>query len=202
MDLEQIRTIYASSAASYDRMMGLQEPLFLGKLRRALLYDARGKVLEAAIGTGLSLPHYPPGCQLVGLDATAETLAIAELRAQSLGLRATLLVGDAEHLPFPDQAFDTVVSMLSGCTFPHPIAAFGEMRRVCKRDGQVLLLEHVRINRPLIGRFQDLITPLTVRRHGCHQNRNTAANVEAAGLQITVRAAALGGYLLSVKARP
>lgn len=202
MELREIRRIYAESAVSYDRLMRLQERVLMGKLRWGLLRNARGHVLEVAVGTGLSLEHYPPGCDIVGLDASPEMLRLAVEQANSLQQPFTPVVGDAERLPFPDSSFDTVVSMLAGCTFPDPVAAFGEMRRVCRADGYILLLEHVRVNKPVIGRLQDLITPYSVRRHGCHQNRNTATNVAAAGLRITAARPSLGGYLLSIEAQP
>ena len=54
---------------------------------------------------------------------------------------------DAEHLAFKDGSFDTVVSTLGTCTFPDPVEALREMRRVCRPGGTVLLLEHGRSNR-------------------------------------------------------
>lgn len=49
----------------------------------------------------------------------------------------------------------------------------------------ILLLEHVRIDRPLVGRVMDLIDPLLLRINGSHLNRRTVENVRHAGLRIT-----------------
>jgi ubiquinone/menaquinone biosynthesis C-methylase UbiE len=44
---------------------------------------------------------------------------------------------------------------LATCSYLNPIAALGEMKRVCKPDGRLLLLEHGRSSWELVGRFQD-----------------------------------------------
>jgi hypothetical protein len=55
---------------------------------------------------------------------------------------------------------------------------------VVRPDGQILLLEHVRIDRPVIGALMDLAAPLIVRINGANINRRTVENVRAAGLHI------------------
>src|SRR5258707_6760517 len=70
-------------------------------------------------------------------------LAIARQRAAGLGRDVDLREGDAEHLPFDDASFDTVVCALSLCTIPSPVAAVGEMRRVLGPGGRLLLLDHI-----------------------------------------------------------
>lgn len=48
------------------------------------------------------------------------------------------------------------------CSAPDPIQGLRELGRVVKPDGQILLLEHVRIDRPVVGQLMDLFSPLTV----------------------------------------
>ena len=59
-------------------------------------------------------------------------LNIAQKRAAKISMDVSFLLADAEALPFPDEIFDTVVSSLSTCTFPDPVAALKEMARVCR----------------------------------------------------------------------
>ena len=56
-------------------------------------------------------------------------LAIARQRAADLGRDVDFRQGDAEHLPFDDASFDTVVCAPSLCTIPNPAMAIGEMKR-------------------------------------------------------------------------
>jgi ubiquinone/menaquinone biosynthesis C-methylase UbiE len=198
MALDQIRHIYRDYAPKYDDSMRVAERLMLISLRSALLRKARGQVLEVAIGTGINLQLYPPSCQITGMDLVPEMLAQARTR----GVPFQQVIGDVNHIPYPDRSFDTVVTTLSACTFPEPIAALREMGRVCRRDGRVLMLEHVRGNNPLVGRFLDWLTPYTVAQIACHPNRDTAANLTSAGLHITALAATFGGLLLQIEAQP
>lgn len=198
MALNDIRHIYRDYAPKYDSSMRMAERLMLKQLRSALLRKARGQVLEVAIGTGINFQFYPPGCQITGMDLTPEMLAQASMR----GVPFQRVIGDVNHIPYPDRSFDTVVTTLSACTFPEPITALREMARVCRWEGRVLMLEHVRGNNPLVGRFLDRITPYSVATIACHPNRDTATNLTIAGLHITALAATCGGLLLQIEAQP
>jgi SAM-dependent methyltransferase len=85
--------------------------LLLGDSRSWACSQASGQVLEVAIGTGRNLPFYPRGIQLTGIDFSPAMLDIArDDRAAELGIDVTLIEADAQHLPFADDRFDTVVA--------------------------------------------------------------------------------------------
>ena len=182
--VEELRRRYDAFARWYDLAEALPELLLLRRLRRALLRAARGEVLEVAAGTGRNLPFYPPGCTLTLVDISPGMLAVARRRAARLGRPVRCAVMDAQALAFPDRSFDTVVSTLSTCTFPDPIAALREMGRVCRPEGRILLLEHGRSDRPWLGRWQDRRAAAHARHLGCHWNREPLELVRAAGLGV------------------
>jgi ubiquinone/menaquinone biosynthesis C-methylase UbiE len=112
------------------------------------------------------------------------------------------LAADAENLPFRDKSFDTVVSSLSTCTFPDPVAALEETARVCSLAGKVLLLEHGRSDCERIGRWQDRHEDLFAEPFGCHWNREPLRLVRDAGLKvISARAPKLFGDFSSDRSR-
>lgn len=197
-----IQAIYDQLAARYDRREALVEWLFLRRYRRQLLGWAQGRVLEVGIGTGRNLPHYPPGCQITGIDLSSEMLKVAERRAARLGRDVTLLAMDAQEPTFPDASFDTVVSALTLCTVVDPIKALSEMARVVSPHGRILLLEHGRSPHGWISRWLDRLAPYAVQRYGCHPNRNIAALVQAADLVILKHTRHLGGIVHLIHARP
>ncbi|MBA3429973.1 MAG: class I SAM-dependent methyltransferase, partial [Actinobacteria bacterium] len=100
------RRAYAKHATKYDRQIGFFERNLFGSDHRPWACTrATGETLEVAVGTGLNLPHYPEGVQLIGLDLSQEMLAIARERAKTLDRPIELKEGDAQELPFPDATF-------------------------------------------------------------------------------------------------
>jgi ubiquinone/menaquinone biosynthesis C-methylase UbiE len=173
-------------SAAYDRGMKASEEAGLRQMRHDLLAQARGRVLEIGVGTGLNLEHYPAGIEgltLVEPDPHM-TRRLREKLGQT-GLEAELVEAPAEQLPFPEDSFDTVALTLVLCTVPDPEAALAETRRVLKPDGRLLLLEHVRSPDPRLARWQDRWErPWRFLADGCYCNRDTAATIAAAGFEL------------------
>ncbi len=180
----EIRQKYEKFARWYDLMDGVPEVLGVRRLRRRLLQRASGKVLEIAAGTGRNLRYYPNASKVTAVDFSPAMLSVARKRADRLGLSIRFLTMDAETLAFPDRCFDTVVSSLTVCTFPDPVAALREMARVCRADGRILLLEHGRSDREWLGRWQDRRADRHARALGCRWNREPLDLVRQAGLRL------------------
>src|SRR6185369_8135575 len=103
-----------------------------------------------------NLEHYPSGVASLTIIDAAELLpARVAARIAAAPFPVTRAQLDAERLPFPDQAFDTVVSTWTLCSIPDPLAALREIRRVLRPSGTFLFLEHGRSDRPEIARWQD-----------------------------------------------
>jgi len=160
----------------------------LSRVRSDLLKQARGRVLEIGIGSGLSLDYYPAEVQeVVGIEPSAALLAQCRRRIEvHAELPATELVQcGAEELPFADDSFDTVVAFLVFCTIPEPERAAREMRRVLKPGGQLIFFEHVHAPEPGLARWQDRLNPLwQPMACGCNLNRDTGAVFEQAGFNM------------------
>lgn len=177
------RALYNRIAPFYDRMDTFSDRVF-ARWRQQLLAGAGGGVLEVGVGTGKNFPHYSPGVSITGIDIAEAMLERARRRAAGLGFIVRLLEGDAQALPFPDDSFDTAVATFVFCSVPDPVLGLKELGRVVKPGGQVLLLEHVRIDRPVIGTVMDALNPFFRRFIGPNINRRTVDNVRKAGLQI------------------
>ncbi len=185
MNRRELRAVYDREAATYDRKVGLAERIALGDLRRAFGAELRGETLEVAIGSGLNLPHYPPAVtRAVGVDLSRGMLARAARRAGEFGRAVSLVQADAELLPFPDGSFDTVAISLALCTVPNPALALQELGRVCRPDGRIVLLEHVRSPVAPVYAVERLLSPLQERIIGCHLTRQTAEVARGVGLTI------------------
>ena len=160
----------ASASAAYDRLAPLYDRVYGRVLEpgrkamaRAAAALAPASVLEVGVGTGLTLAGYPTGARVVGIDLSAQMLERARRRAADLpGRDISLRVMDAERLDFPDESFDCVTVPYVLSVVPHPRQAIAELRRVCRRDGRILVVNHFsgsrfwwlleRAVRPLAGR--------------------------------------------------
>jgi ubiquinone/menaquinone biosynthesis C-methylase UbiE len=172
-------------AAVYDPLSARTEKKFGADLKRELLANARGRVLEIGVGTGLSFAHYPAVEELVGVDPSEPMLRRARRRATELASDVTLVEAPAEALPFEDKSFDTVVSLAVLCTVDDPSRVLQEIRRVLRPGGRLVFLEHVRSSEPGLAQWQDrLERPWGWIAGGCHPNRQTLEAIEGAGFEV------------------
>ncbi len=183
-ETERVRRRYDEFASKYDGLVGVAETVLFGNGRRWVGAQARGDVLEIAVGTGRNLPSYPRDVRLTGIDVSPAMLAIARRRAQELDRPVDLRVGDAQALPFPDARFDTVVSTLALCTIPDDRRAVAEARRVLRPGGHLLLLEHVCSPIRPVRAVQRLLDPLFRRFAADHLLREPLRHLEAEGFVI------------------
>lgn len=159
----------------------------LGEARSRVVGQARGRVLEIGIGSGRNLPFYGAAAdEIVGIDPSAELLAMARHAAAESPRPVTLVERSAERLPFEDDSFDTVVVTWSLCSIPDPSAALMEARRVLKPAGELRFVEHGLAPAPGVQRWQHRLTPLWSRcSGGCHLDRKMDDLIRAAGFEIT-----------------
>lgn len=197
------RARYDRIAPFYDAMEWFTERSAFQKWRKHLWsHVPAGRVLEVGVGTGKNMPYYPPGAQVTAIDLSERMLAQARRRAQALGLDVDLRHMDAQHLAFPDDAFDAVVATFVFCSVPDAVQGLQELGRVTRPEGDIWLLEHVRVDKPVIGRLMDVLNPIVVRIVGANINRRTVENVQRAGLELVEVENLRGELVKLIHARP
>lgn len=139
------RTTYARIAPFYDLIYGFG----LAPGRRCaierLAPRSGERILEIGTGTGLSAVEYPRSCTVVAIDFSPAMLARARTRLAELGAgHVRLCRMDAARLAFPDGLFDAVYAPYVVNVVDDPFRVISEMRRVCRRGGRVVLLNHFR----------------------------------------------------------
>jgi ubiquinone/menaquinone biosynthesis C-methylase UbiE len=201
------RRRYNRISAIFDLIEFPMEMLFFSRWRRRLfnmidMIDPKGRLLEVGIGTGKNVRYYPPGIDAVAIDISEGMLRGAIKRARMLNLDISLKLMDAERLEFEDRRFETVVATFVFCSVPDPIRGLRELKRVCKGQGRIILLEHMRPNRIPIGWLFDLLNPLIVRMMGVNINRRTIENIKKSGLVIEREEDLLSDIVKLIVARP
>jgi len=161
-DIDGVRQAYRRYAHLYDRWFGkIFHP------GRKLAIDQMGiqpgdRVLEVGVGTGLSLPEYPEGVEVTGIDVSHEMIDQARQRTQDGGMaNVHLYEMDAEAMELPDGAFDHVVAMYVLSVAPNPRSVVDEMRRVCKASGDLFIVNHFRHANPIVSAMERLLAPLS-----------------------------------------
>jgi ubiquinone/menaquinone biosynthesis C-methylase UbiE len=196
----RVYRFYQQYAPRYDHETGYYDRFLLGDGRAWVCSQARGAVLEVAVGTGRNLPFYPRGIRYVGIDLTPAMLAIARDRAHALGMDVDLLVSDAQALPFVDASFDTAVCTLALNAIPDDRAAIAEMYRVLRPGGKLLLLGHVASHHRVVRAVQRLLEKKLVPIAGDHQTRQPLPILVAIGFRIERQARSKAGIIQRITA--
>ncbi|RSK52367.1 class I SAM-dependent methyltransferase [Bacillus canaveralius] len=182
----------------YNRISGIYEimdRMIKEQWRQDLLSQVTGNVLEAGIGTGANQAYNPADItSLTGVDFSKGMLkhANTKLINTDFNYPVKLIEADIQELPFPDNTFDSVVSTCVFCSVPDPVQGLKELRRVCKPNGHIYMLEHMRSKNRVAGLLMDLLNPLTVRLWGANINRETLDNIELAGLKMEANEQLMG----------
>lgn len=113
-----------------------------------LIGDVRGRtVLDVGCGDGeLATALWERGARVSGIDASAAMIAAAGRRAERQGAKITFAVGTAGRLPFAPATFDRVVAVTVLCFVDDTASALGEISRVLRPSGRLVIGELGRVS--------------------------------------------------------
>jgi ubiquinone/menaquinone biosynthesis C-methylase UbiE len=178
------RHYWDKHSRTYDKQMRFMDRVLLRDSRQWAGSQASGDVLEVGIGTGLNLCHYPDHARVTGIDLSPSMLDVARRRASERRRPVELRQGDAHSLPFDDASFDTVVCTLSLCAIPDDDRAIGEMHRVLRPGGRLVLVDHVSSSSLPVRAIQRRLEIGTIPLAGEHYLRRPILSLPAAGFAV------------------
>ena len=143
MDQNSIIKSYKRVSSFYDLTFGqVFRPGQKAIIKKMDCIDT-DNVLEIGIGTGSSLQYYPKETKVVGIDISPDMLEVAKKRIVKDKIHNKhILLMNGERLSFPDNSFDKVVGMYVVSVTQNPQVLVEEMKRVCKNDGDIYIVNH------------------------------------------------------------
>jgi ubiquinone/menaquinone biosynthesis C-methylase UbiE len=133
------------------------------------------KVLDVAAGTGIAALHLAKkGHGVTAIDISELMVRLGQAKARSGSLPVSFVVGNARSLPYPDEHFDLLVSVMFlylGWSHEDRVVFMNEMRRVLKPGGLLVLEVLNPLWGPLVEWYQQF---LEERRHTKSTRRQTA----------------------------
>lgn len=155
--------------------------------RRKVVPEARGRVLEIGLGSGLNLPIYDPARveRVFGLEPAPEMTRIADARVAEAPFEVEIVHAGAEEIPLESASVDTVLVTYTLCTIPDATAAVREMARVLAPSGRLLFCEHGAAPDADVLKWQNRLDGIWGRlAGGCHLNRDIPALLTEGGFSL------------------
>ena len=178
------RGTYRRIAPFYDFLDGPFERGRYAQLRGGLFAGLTGRILDAGVGTGRNIAHYPAGAHVIGIDLSRAMLARARRRRDALGRDVPLAAMDVVRTGFPDASFDAVVASFLFCVLGTDLQrpALAELGRIVRPGGEIRLLDYSLSAKPMRRLIMRLWGPWVRWAYGARFDRNTHRHVEPAGL--------------------
>jgi len=178
--------IYNNIARLYDILDMPFEHFRYKPLRGEVFEGLQGNLLDAGVGTGRNFPYYPKGSNVTGIDLSPAMLEHARHRRKKLGTDIELHQMNVLDMDFPDNSFDGIVSTFLFCVLSaeHQQPALEELRRICRPNGTIRILEYAISEIPLRRFVMRLWAPWVRFAYGAEFDRNTEQYLDAAGLRL------------------
>jgi ubiquinone/menaquinone biosynthesis C-methylase UbiE len=187
----KIKKRYDRIAPVYDSLELIMEKGKMGDWREKLWQKVNKKIdkdgmrlLEAGVGSGKNIEYYPERIEIFAIDFSPKMIKEAEKKAEKYNKEIKLLEMDIQDLDFEDNYFDLIVTSCVFCSVPNPIKGLKELKRVLKKDGRIIMLEHMRSQNKFVGKMMDWFNWVSLYTWGANINRKTIDNIEKAGLKL------------------
>ena len=141
-------------------------------------------ILFLAVGTGLDIRFFPAGRKISAIDISPKMIERASSRVSGYDGDMSVQVMDVHDMSFSDGSFDQVFTSCTFCSVPEPVDGLKALRRVLKPGGELHMFEHTGSRLFPFSVMMNIMSPLASRA-GPELNRDTVANVRAAGFRLT-----------------
>ena len=193
-DRKEFFELHDELAETIDHILDQnEERSMIKRYRKSLCALAEGRVLETGVGTSRNIHYYPLGVTVDAIDYSPRMLekALAKTGEQKINYDQQ----DVENIEFPDETFDTVVDTFGLEYYVNPRKAQLEMKRVCKKNGKILLLNQGNGDYEQWNAYQRFCQPYNVCKLGFFSNRKWDKLLESMGFNIILKKRLLQGTI-------
>lgn len=185
LEIESIKKVYAAYSNVYDVLF---KRFFHPRIKDAIKsMDIKPgeRILDVGVGTGLSLSEFPSHCKVVGIDLSSEMLRKAKDKIDENHLDNIKVLGmDAMSVGFGDDSFDKVFLSHVVSVVPDPYRVMEEVKRVCKKDGTVVVVNHFKSKNKLIELAEKWMNPIC-KKIGWRSDLSLTEFINNSGLKVT-----------------
>ena len=149
-------------------------------IKKELFSDIQGTVVEIGPGTGINFLYLPKNIEWIGIEPNKAFHDSVISAAKKQKIRSSILSSSAESISLPDESADIVISTLVLCTVPDQERVLAEAKRILKKDGRLIFIEHVAAKQGTFRRTaQNIFNPINrFIADGCNCNRETWKQIE------------------------
>ncbi len=169
------------------RLMRVLEPQAFKELRKRVVPQARGIVLEIGVGNGANFKYYDASNvdKIIALEPSPGMISLARRESCASQLHVEYLQVPAEDLDLRDESVDTVLSTATLCTIPNVETALVQMRRVLRPGGELVFLEHGEAPDEKVRKWQCRLGRIHKRIFtGCHVDRRIPQLISSACFKV------------------
>ena len=159
----------------------------ISKQRMKIIPEAKGRVLEIGVGSGLNFKYYNQSNinEVFAVEPDGVLLKKAKVRAKENNIILNIQQMYAEKLPYENETFDTIISTYTMCSISNLSLALSELKRVLKTDGILLFSEHGMAPDKNIHLWQKRLNPIQKRiAGGCHLDINIPKVIKDEGFEM------------------
>jgi phosphatidylethanolamine/phosphatidyl-N-methylethanolamine N-methyltransferase len=165
MQESSTRVLYDAQSRVYDKTFGR---LVQRRIARAISHiniQPGDRILDLGIGTGAALQYYPlDRGRIFGIDLSAGMLNLCIQRMEKLNrTNATVIQGDALHLPFGDDTFDHIFISHVISVVSDPCVLMREAQRVAKPEARIVMLNHFQSTNRFLAFVEKILCPLCTK---------------------------------------
>lgn len=171
-------------ASKYDSFMTKLESTF-HPIRKALISDLEGTILEVGSGTGTNFEHYNAKAKVIALEPSSFMLDKSKAKLPKKAQITTCNMGIADkrlNSIIKNNSLDYVICTLVLCTIPDQNLALDKFKQWLKPTGKLIILEHIHAQNKLSRLLYNMVNPLwRIMCEGCNINRETDISIKKAG---------------------